>query len=154
MVTANSSGAWSKTLTDVSEGSHTYTARARDAAGNTSGRSNARTVIVDTIKPKVTVVAPANGKTGVSAATNVTATFSEAMNPATLNKTTVKLVKKGATTPVKATVTYNATTNKVTLDPSANLASKAVYTATITTGTKDRAGNALAANKDWKFTVR
>src|ERR671921_7876 len=44
-------GNWSKQLTSVGEGSHTYTAKATDAAGNTSAASNSRTVIVDTIPP-------------------------------------------------------------------------------------------------------
>src|SRR5215213_6348567 len=44
----NASGVWSKALSGVSEGAHIYTAKATDAAGNTSSASNARTVKVDT----------------------------------------------------------------------------------------------------------
>jgi hypothetical protein len=44
--TASPSGAWSVTLTGVSPGEHIYTAVARDAAGNPSQASGARTVTV------------------------------------------------------------------------------------------------------------
>jgi probable HAF family extracellular repeat protein len=45
------SGAWSIALSGVSEGSHTYTAKATDAAGNTSSASNSVTVTVDKTAP-------------------------------------------------------------------------------------------------------
>ncbi|MDQ6750210.1 MAG: Ig-like domain-containing protein [Actinomycetota bacterium] len=46
--TTDGGGSWSKALVGVADGSHTYTAKATDIAGNTSGASNARTVTVDT----------------------------------------------------------------------------------------------------------
>jgi hypothetical protein len=49
--TATAGGAWSRQLTSVPEGSHTYTATARDAAGNVSGPSAARTITIDTGPP-------------------------------------------------------------------------------------------------------
>jgi hypothetical protein len=55
--TAASDGTWSKALLGVADGSHTYTARATDAAGNTSGPSNARTIVVDTSPPNTTITA-------------------------------------------------------------------------------------------------
>jgi hypothetical protein len=65
---ADASGNWSKTLTGVAEGSHTYTAKATDAAGNTSGASNTRTVEVDTRAPSITITSgPASGNTATSA---------------------------------------------------------------------------------------
>ncbi len=45
--TASSSGNWSKVLTGVAEGSHTYMATATDAAGNTSAASGAVTITVE-----------------------------------------------------------------------------------------------------------
>jgi hypothetical protein len=73
----------------------------------------------------------------------VVATFSEAMDEATVTGTTVKLVRGGTTRAVAATVSYDAETNEATLDPSAKLASGTKYTATVTSGAKDLAGNAL-----------
>lgn len=108
---------------------------------------------LDTTAPTVNSVSPASGAKGVSPKANVTATFSEAMQANTLNKNTVKLVEKGATKPVTAAVTYDADARKVTLNPASNLDSGATYTATITTGATDAAGNALSSNKAWSFKV-
>ena len=110
--------------------------------------------VADTVKPTITSVTPRHLATGVAPTANVTATFSEAMRKATLTETTFKLVRKGTTQKVPATVSYSGTTQKATLNPSTNLVAGATYTATITTGAKDLAGNALARNKVWSFTVR
>jgi len=64
---ANSSGNWSKALTGVTDGSHTYTAKATDAVGNTSVASNARTVIVDTT-PDTTITSGPSGSVNTNSA--------------------------------------------------------------------------------------
>jgi hypothetical protein len=43
--------------------------------------------------------------------------------------------------------------NIATFAPTAALAEGKIYTATVTTGAKDAAGNALAANYTWSFTT-
>ncbi len=53
--TANAGGTWSRELSSVPEGSHTYTATARDAAGNVSDPSSGRTVTVDVSGPEVSI---------------------------------------------------------------------------------------------------
>ena len=86
----------------------------------------------------------------------VTATFSAAIDPATLTVSTFVLVRQGTTTPISAVVTYDSTTNKATLQPSANLLASTTYTATLKggpTGIKDLAGNPLAADQSWSFTT-
>ncbi len=109
---------------------------------------------LDVTAPKVTVVAPAAGATDVAPGASVSAAFSEAMRATTLTRTTVTLVKRGTTTPVSATVTYNPDTMRVVLNPASNLSSNTYYTATITAGARDVSGNALSANKTWSFKVR
>jgi hypothetical protein len=54
-------------------------------------------------------------------------------------------------TPLSGTVSYGGLT--ASLDPSSNLASDTIYTATITTGAKDLAGNILRSNFIWSFTT-
>lgn len=71
-----------------------------------------------------------------------------------LTTTTVRLVRRGTTRPVSAAVAYNPDTMRVTLNPAIKLSSGASYTATITTGARDAAGNALPANKTWGFRIR
>ena len=115
-------------------------------AGCGSGGGNG-TRIADTTAPTVISTAPVDLAPNIAINTNITATFSEAMNPATINSTTFTL--KQGTTPVTGTVTYVG--NTAVFNPNVNLAGTTTYTATITTGAKDLAGNALAAPKTWNF---
>jgi len=99
----------------------------------------------DTTRPRVTVTVPANAASGVPANTKITATFSEDMAPATLNNTTFTLAQSGV--PVAgavATPGYTVSSRTADFKPSADLTPGLVYTATITTGATDLAGNALA----------
>src|SRR4051812_10525758 len=102
--------------------------------------------------PTVTAVTPPSGSTLVCPNTAViTATFSKAMNPATINTTTFTVTS--GSSPVAGTVTYVASTNVATFTPTAALASSSSFTATITTGATDTFGNTLAANFPWTFTT-
>jgi hypothetical protein len=106
----------------------------------------------DTTAPTVTAVSPDDKATGVAVNTNVTGTFSEAMDATTIDGTTVTL-KNAAGAAVTAGVTYDATSRVVTLNPNADLAASTAYTASISTGVKDASGNALATAKTWSFTT-
>jgi hypothetical protein len=105
----------------------------------------------DTVRPTVTKASPTGNR--VSPKANATATFSEAMDPATLDGATFRLVRKGSAKALAARVTYSAATAKATLNPVRNLKSGASYKATVKAGAKDAAGNALVA-KAWYFKVR
>ena len=61
--TANAAGSWTFTPTaDLEDGAHTLTAKATDAAGNTSAASDAVVVWIDTQPPEApTITNPANG---------------------------------------------------------------------------------------------
>ncbi len=112
---------------------------------------------VDTFPPTITSKSPAAGATGVSGATTVTATFSEAMNASTITTSTFEL-RTSSNAVVPSTLSYNSTTRVATLTPSASLASGASYTAIVHGGTvdprvKDVSGNALASNMTWSFTI-
>jgi hypothetical protein len=82
----------------------------------------------------------------------VSATFSTAMNPATISSATFTLTGPG-TTAVSGLVAYAAIGNTLTFTPAANLAPSTLFTATITTGAQNLAGTALAANYVWTFTT-
>lgn len=99
--------------------------------------------------PTVTATSPVNSAAGVTRNPSVTATFSEAMNAATLNATTFTL-RAGAVA-VAGVVSYTGTT--ATLNPTAALAPNTLYTAVISTGARDAAGTALAAARTWTFTT-
>ena len=130
----------------------TITTGAQDLAGNPLANNFVWTFTTNSTAcaPTVISVTPPNGAVGVCPSTVVTATFSEPMNPATINTTTFTLTGPG-TTPVTGVVTYAAST--ATFVPSSPLALSTLYTATITTGAQDLAGNPLANNFVWTFTT-
>ena len=80
----------------------------------------------------------------------VSAVFSKAMNPNTINSLTFKLTGPG-TTQVSGLVAYAAIGNQLVFVPTANLLPSTTYTATITTGVQDLAGDAMASNYVWTF---
>ena len=52
-------------------------------------------------------------------------------------------------------ISYNASTNKVTLTPETYLDARTKYMAKVSSGVvKDLAGNALTADYSWSFTTR
>lgn len=60
--------------------------------------------VSDTTAPEVDAVDPAEGVTGVARSSNVKATFSEAVQEATLTSETVQLFSGNSTKPIKATL--------------------------------------------------
>lgn len=103
----------------------------------------------DTTKPTVTSTVSANSAVNVALNSVSTANFSEALDPLTMTSTTFTLNQ--GTTIVPGSVTYNGLAANFT--PAANLSANTLYTATITTGVKDLAGNALGSNYVWSFTT-
>jgi len=100
--------------------------------------------------PSVTTTTPTFDQTGVGVATGVSATFSSALNPATVTSSTFTLTGPG-NAPVAATLT--ASGNTATLTPTSPLAFSTTYTATLTTGIQEANGNSLSANYSWSFTT-
>jgi len=131
----------------------TITAGAKDAAGNALASiyswSFTTAAPTDVTAPTVLTTVPASGATSIAVNSNVTATFNEAMNSSTINSTTFTL--KQGTTAIAGSVTYSGTT--ATFNPTSDLSGGKVYTATITTGALDAAGNAIATTKTWSFTT-
>jgi hypothetical protein len=83
-VTANGSGAWTYAST-LAVGSHTITATATDAAGNTGPASSAKTIIVDQTAPAApSITTPSAATTTTSSTTNTIAGTAE-------NNSTVKI---------------------------------------------------------------
>jgi hypothetical protein len=119
-----------------------------DVVFNPSGGS-------DATPPTIVSRAPAPGANDVSSTGNVTATFNEAMDAATINGSTVSLSGPGGA-PVAATVSYSTAQQTVTLDPTSSLQDATTYTATVKggpSGVADLAGNRLAADSTWSFST-
>jgi hypothetical protein len=131
----------------------TLTTGAKDLAGNAIA-SNLVTSFTtgsaaDTMLPMVNAMNPLNDATGIARNKNLSLTFSEAMDQTTINGETFVL-KQGSSS-VEGTVSLAGMT--ATFTPSDLLAANTTYTATITKGAKDLAGNALAADVVWEFTT-
>ncbi len=140
-------------LTALTVYTATITTGAKDLGGNALAANKVWTFTTgsaaDTTAPTVTLTDPLNTATGVIISKNAKATFSEAMDPLTINTTTFTL-KQGATA-VPGVVTYAGLV--ATFNPTSDLTAGTLYTATITIGAKDLAGNALAAAYVWSFTT-
>ena len=139
-------GAWSKTIGTLADGSYSYTATATDAAGNTSAPSAALAFVVATTAPAAPTITDAADIGGTVNAANDTA--SQALSGVAAAGSTVKIYLDGATTPTYTT----------TADPTTGAWSKTIgtladgsysYTATAT----DAAGNTSAPSAALAFVV-
>jgi hypothetical protein len=101
----------------------------------------------DTTAPTVTLLVPADLAPNIAINRAIHATFSEAMDPLTIN--TASFTMAG----VNGAVTYDATSKIATFTPAQNLATNTTYVLTVTTGVRDIAGNSMAANKVWSITT-
>jgi len=103
-------------------------------------------------EPTLISTNPAAGAAGVATNQKITATFSEQMDSTTITGSTFTLTGPGLT-PIAGTVTYSTIGATATFAPSSALAAGTLFTATITTGAKDLAGNALLVDFTWTFTT-
>lgn len=104
---------------------------------------------VDIVPPTIVSTTPVDGAVGVDQDAAITVTFSEALNPAFVN-TSSFILASGAGA-VAGAVTFTGLT--ATFTPTPTLTANTLYTATITTGIKDFAGNPLTSDFDWHFTT-
>ncbi|MBL3555222.1 MULTISPECIES: ice-binding family protein [Marinobacter] len=133
-----------------------YTATITTAVESADGNALASSYVwsfttgtgADLDSPTVTSTDPADLDTDVAINRNVSASFSEAMNAASINNSTFTVTDANSDA-VSGTVELVGTT--AVFNPLTDLAMNAIYTATITIGVMDLAENALAANVVWSF---
>jgi hypothetical protein len=129
----------------------TITIGATDKAGNPLAVdyvwSFTTCAVPDTTHPTVISTIPVNAAAGVVINGDITATFSEAMDPLTITTDTFILTQ--GRSHVTGTVTYVGGT--ATFNPSGNLTANTTYTATITNRARDIAGNRLDDRYVWSF---
>ncbi len=130
----------------------TITTGAKDPVGDPLASSFVWTFTTGTI-PTVISTNPLTGAINVALNQKTTATFSQAMNPATVIASGTFTVAVAGGAAVPGTVTYVPATNTATFAPTANLLPSTQYTATINTSAQSAAGNALASNYVWSFTT-
>jgi hypothetical protein len=135
----------------------TVTTGVKDVAGNALAAQATSTFTTtagaDAVAPTVTAVSPTNGASGVDVNSPVAVTFSEAMDPTTINGTTFTVKVTSSSAAVAGSISYNSTTHVATFTPTSSLAAGTGYTVTVTTGVKDLAQNAMAAQFTSTFTT-
>jgi hypothetical protein len=158
-----------KTIDSVASSGELYLA-VNDSNGGFTDNSGHFTADIavnhpDRKHPRVISTAPSGGASGVGPLANVKATFSEDMLASSIifggNGGAFKLFKKGSTTEVGATVSYNPNKDTAILNPNNPLKSGTTYKAVVTTAARDEAGNRLdqkpgvpgLQQKVWFFTV-
>ena len=131
-----------------------YTATITTGAKNTNGVAISadyvwtfRTGVL--LAPTVISTDPADLETGVALNKTISAVFSEAMDPLTINTSSFKL-EEGANV-ISGIVLYSGVT--ATFTPSVNLLPNTTYKATISTVAKNLAGTPLASDYIWTFTT-
>lgn len=117
----------------------THTAPAVSAADNTP--------------PTLDNSTPANEATSVAVGASIVLTFSEALDPVTVNEGNFILATAaGVIVPIN-TPSLNSAGTVVTVKSTSNLSASTEYRWTVTRGVRDRAGNRLAANQTGTFTT-
>jgi len=134
----------------------TITTEAADLAGNTLATPYVWTfetgLASDAGAPFVVETNPDDGDTDVPRNASVNATFSEAMDPATVDNVSFELRGPG-TTLVDGTVSYDLLTDIATFVPANDLLAQTLYTATISTEVTDLAGNPMLLDHVWLFST-
>jgi hypothetical protein len=163
------------TPTSALANSTLYTATITTAAQDLSGNALASTGLplswsfttgaaLDTTKPTITLTSPVNSATSVPVNQAISATFSKAMNPLTIGAATFTLTDPHGALVTGGTYSYTAGNPTgtpavlpvATYTPPANLLANSIYTANITTGATDLAGNQLGSGivpNPWSFTT-
>lgn len=110
--------------------------------------------VTDTTPPTIVSKFPVENQANVPRNTQISVTFSEAINPATANGNTVLLTQGGAGT-VQISLQWEAATKTLTIQPTTVLGSATVdyqYKVDLTEGLTDLAGNRLEP-AEWYFTT-
>jgi hypothetical protein len=136
----------------------TITTGVKDLAGDPMANKYVWTfktgAAVVVVSPELVSTDPVSAATNVPLNQAVSATFSEAMDPLTLTTTTFQLTQGGNL--IQATITYDAVNFIATLTPKLPLTASTTYTATVTNGATDLAGNPLGNTgvpNPWTFTT-
>jgi hypothetical protein len=135
----------------------TVASAVKDVAGNLMGTNYVFSFTTgDTTAPTVLQVIPKADSVNVPTNSTIQVFFSEAMDQATITATTVTLRTTVSDVLVTTSLSYNASTNVLTITPAGGLAPSTGYTVTIVggaAGVKDISGNPLAATVTSRFTT-
>lgn len=106
----------------------------------------------DLTPPVVILTIPGEGDVDVAINIILAASFSEEMEPSTINEFSFAVARNDAA-PITGRVEVDATKKIATFTPDSDLEINTTYTATITTEVEDLAANALETDYVWQFTT-
>jgi len=133
----------------LAQGTFTLYLKDTDSVGNV-GTDSEVSVIKDSTAPTATSRSPAVNAVGIDPSINITVTFDEAMD--SLTTVSGGLTLRKGDVEVSTSVTYDAGTKTMTINPAVTLDNNSTYTITLLSSIKDVAGNALSQTS-WSFTT-
>ena len=131
-----------------------YTATIKAGVKNVNGTPLAKDSVwtfttATVLAPTVILTDPADQDASVALNQNVTATFNEAMNSATISTTTFTIME--GLNPVSGVVSYAA--NTASFNPNSDFVAGKTYTAKVTNGVQNVGGTNMASDYVWSFTI-
>jgi hypothetical protein len=138
-------------ISGLPDGRHTFEVRAVEASERPDPTPARWQWTVDTTGPSVTATSPKDKANDAAPAAELTATFSEAVNPDTVAAETFTVTAEAAGLAVTGSVTYDPATRKARFRPDQALLPLAVYRATISAKVTDLVGNPMAKDYEWSF---
>lgn len=106
----------------------------------------------DTTAPTVSSVTPADDSSGTSTSSDISWTFDEPIQEMDINNGNFNVIDDSGNE-VNGSLSYDRSTNKVTLSPSSNLTSATTYHAFVSGEVRDLAGNRLGNNHRTTFST-
>jgi hypothetical protein len=106
----------------------------------------------DTFPPIVLASNPSDGQTNVSVSTTISFQFSERMDPTTINSSSIIVMAGSTGVPGQVTLSNNGII--ATFTPDSTLANSTSFTALVSSGVKDVAGNTLISAFSITFTTK
>jgi hypothetical protein len=142
------------TLTGLPDGKHSFEVRGIGTGGRPDPTPARREWIIDTTGPEVMATNPKDGANDASTAAEITATFSEAVDPGSVIDETFRLVAQATGEVVTGKVSYDPATRRARLRPDRGLLPLVGYKATITAGVRDLVGNSMPKDHEWSFQTK
>ncbi len=105
----------------------------------------------DILGPVITAISPRDNEENVSAESQITVTFNEAVKDFSINSFTFRVMD--GETEVRGKIYYDTLQKKAIFTPAHPFLDGRAYTARITGGVMDLSGNYLQREKKWKFIV-
>lgn len=141
-------------LQDATEFTATITVDIEDQFGHSPDQKHSwtfTTKVIDRTPPRVTSTNPQDNQINVDDDIQITATFDEPMDPATINKDTFKLYESRSTGFEQISGSVDYANNTARFTPNKDLRDREYYIAVISASVTDLAGNELGERYRWNF---